>query len=68
MMFKDEGKNLLDEIDYFIIDQFGFYNFFDQNKNYMIKEQIDEFYKLYTQNKILENKENISLQLSHENK
>jgi len=68
MMFKDEGKNLLDEIDYFIIDQFGFYNFFDQNKNYMIKEKIDEFYKLYTKNKILENKSNSVLQLSHENK
>ena len=48
MMFKDKGKNILDEIDYFIIDQFGFYNFFDQNKNYMILEKIDEFYKQYT--------------------
>jgi mevalonate kinase len=66
-MFKDNGKNILDEIDYFIIEQFGFYNFFDQNKNYMIKEKINEFYKLYTKNKILENKSTPTLQLSHEN-
>jgi len=68
VMFKDNGKNILDEIDYFIIEQFGFYNFFDQNKNYMIKEKIDEFYKQYTKNKILETKSNPTLQLSHENR
>lgn len=57
LMFKDNGKNILDEIDYFIIEKFGFYNFFDSNKNYMIKEQIDTFYKLYTQEKLNKNSE-----------
>lgn len=66
LMFKDNGKNILDEIDYFIIEQFGFYNFFDQNKNYMIKEKIDEFYKQYTKEKLLENKTIQPLQLQNE--
>jgi len=52
IMFKDKGKNILDEIDYFIIDRFGFYNFFDQNKNYMIQEKIDDFYKEFTKEKL----------------
>jgi len=55
IMFKDNGKNMLDEIDYFIIEQFGFYNFFDENKNYMIKESIDKYLKLYTSQKMLSN-------------
>ncbi len=55
LMFKDKGKNILDEVDYFIIDQFGFYNFFDENKNYMIKEEIEKFLKLYTSEKLLSN-------------
>lgn len=69
LMFKDNGKNILDDVDYFIIDQFGFYNFFDENNNYKVKEKIDEFYKMYTQNKILENKtlQNSNIQLSYEN-
>ncbi|MGB5792127.1 hypothetical protein, partial [Poseidonibacter sp.] len=66
LMFKDNGKNILDEIDYFIIEQFGFYNFFDQNKNYMIKEKIEEFYKQYTKEKVLENKVVQPLKLTNE--
>ena len=53
IMFKDNGKNMLDEIDYFIISQFGFYNFFDENKNYKIKEEIDRHLKEYTSQKLL---------------
>lgn len=49
LMFKKNGKNILDEIDYFIIEKFGFYNFFDSNKNYMIKEKINTFYKEFIQ-------------------
>ncbi|MEA2019094.1 MAG: hypothetical protein U9N59_11660 [Campylobacterota bacterium] len=52
MMFKDNDKNILDEIDYFIIEQFGFFNFFDQNKNYMVKEEIEKYFKLYTSNQL----------------
>jgi hypothetical protein len=55
IMFKDKGKNMLDEIDYFIISKFGFYNFFDENKNYKIKEEIDKYLKEYTSQKMLEN-------------
>ena len=47
-MFKDNGKNILDKIDYFIIEQFGFYRFFDENRNYMIKEDIERYLKLYS--------------------
>ena len=54
VMFKDEGKNILDEIDYDIIKKFGFYNFFDQNRNYMIREQIEEFYKQFIKEQIVE--------------
>jgi len=68
VMFKDDGKNILNEIDYFIIEQFGFYNFFDQNKNYMVKEKIDEFYKIYTQKKMLEDTNTTSIQISYEKK
>lgn len=49
IMFKDNGKNILDECDYYIIEKFGFYNFFDENKNYMIKEEIETHLKEYTQ-------------------
>ena len=55
IMFKDNGKNMLDEIDYFVISKFGFYNFFDENKNYKIKEEIDKHLKEYTSQKMLEN-------------
>ena len=55
IMFKDKEKNMLDEIDYFIISKFGFYNFFDENKNYKIKEEIDKYLKEYTSQKMLEN-------------
>jgi len=55
MMFKDNDKNILDETDYFIIEQFGFFNFFDQNKNYMVKEEIEKYFKLYTTNQMLLN-------------
>ncbi|MDC0932434.1 hypothetical protein OAR97_01170 [Arcobacteraceae bacterium] len=67
IMFKDNGKNILDEIDYFIIERFGFFNFFDQNKNYMIKEQIDDFYKEFMQAKLL-SKNNNTVQLINETK
>ncbi len=53
IMFKSKGKNILDEIDYFIINQFGFYNFFDENKNYRIKEDIGKYLKIYTSQKLL---------------
>ena len=65
IMFKDNGKNILDEIDYFIIEKFGFFNFFDQNKNYMIKEQIDEFYKEFIKEQVVDNK-NSTLKLSND--
>lgn len=47
LMFNKDGKNILDECDYFIIEKFGFFNFFDENKNYHIKEEIEQFYKEY---------------------
>lgn len=53
VMFKKNEKNILDEIDYFIIEQFGFYNFFDENKNYMIKEEIKYYLKSYMTNQML---------------
>jgi len=68
LMFKDKGKNILDEIDYFIIEKFGFYNFFDHNKNYMIQEKIDEFYKSFLREKAISNENNTSLQLIHAKK
>ena len=54
VMFKENGKNILDEIDYFIIEQFGFYSFFDENKNYHIKEDIEKHLKSYTTQKMLQ--------------
>lgn len=54
LMFKDDnGKNLLDSIDYFIIEKFGFYNFFDGNKNYMIEEQIKDYFDQYNKEQFL---------------
>lgn len=47
IMFKENGKNILDEIDYFIIEKFGFYNFFDENRNYQVKEDIQNYFKEY---------------------
>ena len=67
IMFKDEGKNILDEIDYIIIKKFGFYNFFDQNRNYKIKEKIDDYYKEFIKEKIVEKKDSIT-EISHESK
>ncbi len=61
IMFKDDGKNILDEIDYFIIAKFGFYNFFDENKNYKIKEEIDKHLKEYTAHKLLDQNKSIKL-------
>jgi len=58
MMFKENEKNILDKIDYFIIEQFGFYNFFDENKNYMIKEEIENYLKLYMTSQILSKENN----------
>ena len=53
VMFKDKDKNILDTIDYFIIEQFGFYNFFDENKNYHVRENIEKYLKEYTSEKML---------------
>ena len=47
-IFEIDGKNILDETDYYIIEQFGFYNFFDPNKNYMIKEELEKHLLNYT--------------------
>lgn len=47
LMFNKDGKNILDECDYFIIENFGYFNFFDENKNYHIKESIEQYYKEY---------------------
>ncbi len=56
IMFKEGDKNILDEIDYFIIEKFGFYNFFDENRNYHIKEEIEKYYKDYFIEKTLQKK------------
>ncbi|MEA3353610.1 MAG: hypothetical protein U9Q33_07335 [Campylobacterota bacterium] len=53
MMFKDNDKNILDECDYYIINKFGFYQFFDENRNYHIKEDIEKYFKEYLSNKML---------------
>lgn len=53
IMFKDQDKNILDDIDYFIIEQFGFYNFFDENRNYHVKEDIEKYLKQYTAHKLI---------------
>lgn len=63
IMFKDNGVNILDEVDYYIIDKFGFYNFFDENRNYMIKEKIDIFYKQYTKEQLLVTKNSPTLKI-----
>jgi len=47
-IFEIDGKNILDKCDYYIIEQFGFYNFFDPNKNYMVKEEIEKHLINYT--------------------
>ena len=47
-IFEVDGKNILDTCDYYIIEQFGFYNFFDPNKNYMVKEEIEKHLMSYT--------------------
>jgi len=47
-IFEIDGKNILDACDYYIIEQFGFYNFFDPNKNYMVKEEIEKYLLNYT--------------------
>lgn len=54
IMFKENDKNILDEIDYFIIGKFGFYNFFDENRNYHIKDEIEKYYKDYFIEKTLQ--------------
>ncbi|MDB4257271.1 hypothetical protein N9818_00295 [Arcobacteraceae bacterium] len=64
IMFKEYGLNILDELDYYIINKFGFYNFFDENRNYMIKEQIDIFYKQYTKEKLLVTKTSPTLKIT----
>jgi hypothetical protein len=63
IMFKDNGINILDELDYYIINKFGFYNFFDENRNYMIKEQINIFYTEYTKEQLLATKTSPTLKI-----
>lgn len=53
VMFKDNDKNILDECDYYIIDKFGFYQFFDENRNYNVKEDIEKHLKEYISSKML---------------
>jgi len=53
LMFKEDGKNILDECDYFIIEQFGFYNFFDENRNYHLKEDIHKYLAKFIENRYL---------------
>ena len=47
LMFKSDGKNILDSLDYYIIDKFGFYNFLDENRTYHLKEDIERYLKEY---------------------
>ena len=61
LMFQDGGKNILDEVDYEIIKRFGFYNFFDPNKNYKIKESINLYLKEYTKERLLLNNGQLAL-------
>lgn len=56
LMFRDKGKNILDDIDYFIISKIGFNNFFNENKNHMIKENINKYLKEYGEIKLLKSK------------
>lgn len=58
LMFKENNKNILDDCDYYIIEKFGFFNFFDENKNYMIKEEIEKYYKEYLNRSIMINHQN----------
>jgi len=54
LMFKgDDGKNMLDIKEYEIIKQFGFYDFFNENKNYKIKEQLDSILKEQVKSKMV---------------
>jgi len=42
LMFKgDDGKSLLSVQEYYILNQFGFYSFLDENNNYKIKEKLE---------------------------
>jgi hypothetical protein len=59
LMFSQDGKNILDSIDYFIIEKFGFFNFFDENKNYHILEEIEKYYKDYLTQPSLTHKQNL---------
>jgi hypothetical protein len=52
-MFQGENGNFLDDVDYYIIEKFGFYNFFDSNRNYKIKENIEIYYKEYLTKTVL---------------
>jgi hypothetical protein len=47
LMFKDKGTNILNSTDYYLIEKFGFYNFFDENRNYHIKQELENYFKEY---------------------
>jgi len=53
LMFKVDNKNMLTQIDYFLIDKFGYYNFFDENRNYHIKDELKGYLKEYVSSKSL---------------
>ncbi|MEA3511959.1 MAG: hypothetical protein U9R37_00005 [Campylobacterota bacterium] len=60
LMFKnDNGKSILDSIDYFIIEQFGFNEFFDINKNYKVKDLIQNYLKQYYKQQELPHKNGV---------
>lgn len=56
LMFNKDGKNILDKIDYFLIERYGFYRFFDENSNYNIKETLEDYFKEYINNTQLNSK------------
>lgn len=56
LMFKDNktNKNMLDDVDYFIISKIGFNNFFNENRNHRIKENMNRYLKDYGEMKLLQ--------------
>lgn len=53
LMFKVDNKNILNKIDYFLIDKFGYYNFFDETRNYHIKDELQGYLKEYINNSMM---------------
>ena len=50
LMFKQDNKNILNKIDYYIIERYGFYRFFDESNNYNIKDILTKYYIEYNIN------------------